>query len=312
MATNQFVRSHSGYGSLDIVAGLCAAPCLSPTREYGNWPLLSELGGMGPGSPASSATYSTPSPPATASPWTPGSPYVTQTPRIIPSGSVQSHLLPQSPDASTAQSPVQRQYGRARAPTGSSLIPMLDYPRALASSPVLSRSRPTHASRTSMSISTKRGSYQLVPQRAYSTHFGVSNGKVIPFQLIGANGPGVPMRMLINEDAVDAPIVGPHDLPFDETVPSTITLRIWWPGYEVYPRRLTMRKASGLLNRIELAMCLTECFRNFIEEARSSRTASEPEARWRVGQGGLSIRDLVLVGLRQVSQGSYQAEVALV
>jgi hypothetical protein len=87
MATNQFSRSHSGYGSLDIVAGLCAAvrvlaalfnflglkyvhpqPCISPTREYGNWPLLSELGGMGPGSPASSATYSTPSPPATASP----------------------------------------------------------------------------------------------------------------------------------------------------------------------------------------------------------------------------------------------------
>jgi len=73
----------------------------------------------------------------------------------------------------------------------------------------------------------KRGSYQLVPQRAYSTHFGVSNGKTIPFQLVGANEPGVPMRMLINEDAVDAPIVGPHDLPFDETVPSTITLRIW-------------------------------------------------------------------------------------
>jgi hypothetical protein len=87
MATNQFARSHSGYGSLDIVAGLCAAvrllialffilglkdvrpqPCISPTREYGNWPLLSELGGMGPASPASSATYSTPSPPATASP----------------------------------------------------------------------------------------------------------------------------------------------------------------------------------------------------------------------------------------------------
>lgn len=181
---------------------------------------------------------------------------------------------------------------------------MLDYPRALASSPVLSRSRPTHASRTSTSLSVKRGSYQLVPQRAYSTHFGVSQGKVIPFQLVGAKEPGVPMRMLINEDAVDAPIVGPHDLPFDETVPSTITLRIWVsncftsvcvtysffifllsgpdmrytqdgeaPCSPVFVSlesnlphsRLTMRKASGLLNRIELAMCLTECFRNFIE-----------------------------------------------
>ena len=48
-----------------------------------------------------------------------------------------------------------------------------------------------------------------------------------------------------------------------------------------------------------------------LQEARSTRTVSEPEARWRVGQGGLTIRDLVLVGLRQVSQGSYQAEVAL-
>ena len=211
---------------------------------------------MSPASSASSATYSTPSPPATASPrvrtgpllfpichrdsysnrnltlpapnQTPGSPYATQMPRFVPSGPAQQcYLPPLSSDASTAQSPVQRQYGRARAPTGSSLIPMLDYPRALASSPVLSRSRPTHASRTSTSLSVKRGSYQLVPQRAYSTHFGVSQGKVIPFQLVGAKEPGVPMRMLINEDAVDAPIVGPHDLPFDETVPSTITLRIW-------------------------------------------------------------------------------------
>src|SRR5258706_8136182 len=37
------------------------------------------------------------------------------------------------------------------------------------------------------------------------------------------------------------------------------------PDFDLTHYRLTMRKASGLLNRIELAMCLTECFRNFIE-----------------------------------------------
>jgi hypothetical protein len=95
--------------------------------------------------------------------------------------------------------------------------------------------------------------------------------------------PGVPMRLLQDAGSVDLPIEGADNIPFSESVASTITLRIWvrlhsfchprfsrfsaiqWPGYVQYSRRMTMRKATGLLMRRELAMAVAEVFKQFIE-----------------------------------------------
>jgi len=131
----------------------------------------------------------------------------------------------------------------------------------------------------------------------------------VEFQSTGG-APGVPMRLLQDASATDLPIEGADNIPFSESVASTITLRIWWPGYVQYSRRMTMRKATGLLMRCELAMAVTEVFKQFIEEARVDPNDSS-HSQWRVGKGGITINDLVLLRLYQVSQGSWQADVRL-
>jgi len=131
----------------------------------------------------------------------------------------------------------------------------------------------------------------------------------VEFQFAGG-APGVPMRLLQDAGGVDLQIEGADNIPFSESVASTITLRIWWPGYVQYSRRMTMRKATGLLMRCELAMAVAEVFKQFIEEARAD--PSDPgQSKWRVGKGCITINDLVLLRLYQVSQGSWQADVHL-
>jgi hypothetical protein len=154
----------------------------------------------------------------------------------------------------------------------------------------------------------------VVPQRHYSTHFSAGKSpKTIHFRLQGSSEAGVPMRLLCGEFAPEVPIEDAHGQVFAEDVPTTITIRIWWPGYDLYPRRVTMRKSTGLLNRIELAMAITECFKSFVDEAQplNPEGASAEDARWRVGKGGYNVRDLVLLSLSQVSKGSFQADIRL-
>ncbi|KAG8816105.1 hypothetical protein FRC18_001170 [Serendipita sp. 400] len=122
--------------------------------------------------------------------------------------------------------------------------------------------------------------------------------------------PGIPMRLLRDARAIDLPIIGGNSVPFPESVASTITLRIWWPGYLQYSRRMTMRKASGLLMRSELAMAISEVYKDFIEEARED--PKDPgQAKWRVGRGHITVNDLILLRMFKVSQGSWQADVQL-
>jgi hypothetical protein len=67
----------------------------------------------------------------------------------------------------------------------------------------------------------------LVPQRAYSAPFSAGNTPMqVEFQLAGGV-PGVPMRLLQDAGSVDLPIEGADNIPFSESVASTITLRIW-------------------------------------------------------------------------------------
>jgi len=121
---------------------------------------------------------------------------------------------------------------------------------------------------------------------------------------------GVPMRLLGDAGGLNLPIEGANTSPFSNSVASTITLRIWWPGYVQWSRRCTLRKATGLLTRSELAMTITEVYKEFIEEARED-PKDRGQSKWRVGRGHISVNDLVLLGVYQVSQGSWQADVRL-
>jgi len=131
----------------------------------------------------------------------------------------------------------------------------------------------------------------------------------IGFRFVGG-APGVPMRLLQDASALDLPIEDANSIPFPESVASTITLRIWWPGYVQYSRRMTMRKATGLLMRSELAMAVTEMYKEFIEEGRED-PKERGQTKWRVGRSRITINDLVLLRMFQVSQGSWQADVRL-
>lgn len=67
----------------------------------------------------------------------------------------------------------------------------------------------------------------LVPQRAYSAPFSAGNRPMqVEFRL-ASGGTGVPMRLLQDAGATDLPIESADTSPFSESVPSTITLRIW-------------------------------------------------------------------------------------
>ncbi|PVF99393.1 hypothetical protein CPB86DRAFT_294224 [Serendipita vermifera] len=150
----------------------------------------------------------------------------------------------------------------------------------------------------------------LVPQKAYSAPFSAGNKPMqIDFRFAGGSL-GVPMRLLQDVGAMDLPIEDAGATPFTESVATTITLRIWWPGYIQYSRRMTMRKATGLLMRYELAMAVSEVYKEFVEEARED-PKDRGQSKWRVGKGHITVNDLVLLRMFQVSQGSWQADVRL-
>jgi hypothetical protein len=157
-----------------------------------------------------------------------------------------------------------------------------------------------------------RGVGQLIPQRAYQTHFKAGGDEPfhIDFRFTNARDLGIPLRLLLDVSAMDLPIQGADEVPFMPNISTTITLRIWWPGYVQYPRRLTMRKATGVLTRIELAMAIAECYKNFIDEARVEPKDVGTD-QWRVGRGHITLKHLFLLRLTQVSQGSWQADIAL-
>lgn len=239
----------------------------------------------------SSPSYSAPSPPDTASPVTPSASFASFSPTAFHSSPLNSskpslYSTHPFPTASPVNSL------RSRAPFSSSGSPYaLRTPERL---PIELTSRPG----------------PLVPQKAYNAPFlGGKRPMQIGFQFVGGV-PGVPMRLLQDTGAMDLPIEGASSIPFPESVASTITLRIWWPGYVQYARRMTMRKATGLLMRSELAMAVTEVYKEFIEEGREDPKECG-QAKWRVGRSRITINDLVLLRMFQVSQGSWQADVRL-
>ncbi|CAG7850554.1 SubName: Full=Uncharacterized protein {ECO:0000313/EMBL:CCA69866.1} [Serendipita indica DSM 11827] len=185
-------------------------------------------------------------------------------------------------------------------------------PRSICSSPLVRIMTPPmplsppHV--TSNSVAPLPG--PVVPQRAYKATVPLT-GEPMQIQFNSADGIcGIPMRLLKDASAMDLPMENGRSVPFPASVASTITLRIWWPGYVQYSRRMTMRKATGLLMRCELAMAVSEVYKQFIEEAREDARDCG-QAKWRVGRGRITVDDLVLLRMFQVSQGSWQADVRL-
>jgi hypothetical protein len=136
---------------------------------------------------------------------------------------------------------------------------------------------------------------------------------VIPFRLEHQADDGVPMHKLRDISALDLPMIGRDHTPFDETIATTITLRIWWPGYKQWSRRMTMRKATGLITRCELAMAITEVYSDFFHTAVVDVEDRDPSVpHWSFGPEGIRLEHLSLLRVEQVSQGSWQADIRII
>lgn len=289
MADNGRAMKWTGYGSLAQAYEL-PGPAYEPASPSQSYVCSSPVVPQTP--PMWNSPYSAASPLETASPMTPMSSIALWSPTAFHSPQLSSSKPPHFSNYATTPSP---SFGSQR-------------PLSPSGSPFASR-HPTRLS-AEQAIGRQLRPGPLVPQRAYSAPFSAGNKPMqVEFRL-ESGGTGVPMRLLQDAGANDLPIEGADTSPFSESVASTITLRIWWPGYVQYSRRMTMRKATGLLTRCELAMAVSEVFKEFIEEARED--PNDPgQSKWRIGRGRITVNDLVLLRLYQVSQGSWQADVRL-
>ncbi|KIM31231.1 hypothetical protein M408DRAFT_255856 [Serendipita vermifera MAFF 305830] len=289
MADGGYASQWTGYGSLAAMINFDGSVLRPPTPEQ-PFVYIPHAIPLTPPPLWSSPCYSAPSPPETASPMTPSASFASFSPITAFHSSPLSSRPSLHSKHPNSHSPVNA--FRSIAPSSSS-----GSPRSIGT-----------PERLPVELTTRPG--PLVPQKAYNAPFLAGKKPMqIGFQFVGGP-PGIPMRLLQDARALDLPIEGADSTPFSDSVASTITLRIWWPGYVQYSRRMTMRKATGLLMRSELAMAVSEVYKQFIEEGREDPKASG-QAKWRVGRGRITVNDLVLLRMFQVSQGSWQADVRL-
>lgn len=92
---------------------------------------------------------------------------------------------------------------------------------------------PTSPKYTPMDMAPGRSSIgPVVPQIKYIAPFSAGCAPtVVSFRFLGEQE-GLPIRVLRNIRALDLPIEGRDITPFDESIATTITLRIWvsFPG----------------------------------------------------------------------------------
>ncbi|KAH9986941.1 hypothetical protein BJV77DRAFT_806792 [Russula vinacea] len=87
----------------------------------------------------------------------------------------------------------------------------------------------------------------------------------------------------------------------------TTSIRIKWPGYNAWTGEITTREASPAQNTITLetlAESVADAVRQFLEIGAGQQCGLPA---WRVGgQGGITANEIILIGLIQITEGSWQ------
>ncbi|EDR16178.1 uncharacterized protein LACBIDRAFT_321426 [Laccaria bicolor S238N-H82] len=133
----------------------------------------------------------------------------------------------------------------------------------------------------------------------------------VHFDYLGYTRQGVPMRELSTRGAhaLSSMIVGATDQVFVHTGLSRITLYIIWPGYEhVDWRRSIEIMVNGPMTRAQLGAVVASNFARFIEMTRNERSTCSD---YKIGTSGILFEHLVLVGLHNVFEDAWQADVAV-
>jgi len=92
---------------------------------------------------------------------------------------------------------------------------------------------------------------------------------------------------------------------------STFHLRVKWPGYEVWKRQVQARDDTRWRNPITMAKFaqhVGRCVSDFFQDCEGRPT---PDSKWKVGTGGITPNEVVVLGAIHVSSGSWQPILAL-
>lgn len=146
-----------------------------------------------------------------------------------------------------------------------------------------------------------------VPQRHYrsaplSPDPVYENGEIVNFSKGG--GCGVPIIDASEYRLSD--LVRGDDLMFANTTVSTFSVRIEWPGYKMWSGQFRARSWSGTNEPVTRSRLAMQIAKRVIEFLETVEDVESTDMVWKVGQGHIRPKDLVLVSLVQVSKGSWQ------
>ncbi|KAF8165991.1 hypothetical protein B0H34DRAFT_787242 [Crassisporium funariophilum] len=158
-----------------------------------------------------------------------------------------------------------------------------------------------------------------MPQPAYAAvgKFRNATGRsnvvhsAISFDYLGHKRQGVPMRELSTRSipGLAQMIEGAGDKVLAHTGLQRITLRINWPGYtHIEWARSIEITVNGPITRAELGQKVAQNFSRFIEMNRGQKPTS---LDFHMGQNGIRFEHVILVGLMNVFEDSWQADVAV-
>jgi len=144
-----------------------------------------------------------------------------------------------------------------------------------------------------------------LPLRAYASRGLIRAGDPIAFNVSGM--PGIALLDALRKKHV---IIDDGDEPMFLENNTTITLRIEWPNYVRFSKPIKtqhVRKNTVPISRSDLATKIAEFVDQFISKSASLELAGcDVDPQWKVGEGFIETSRLVLVGLKQVSKGSFE------
>lgn len=137
--------------------------------------------------------------------------------------------------------------------------------------------------------------YLVVPQAAYRT----TERNFVPSAPIQFGG-GIHL---------DRALIGDYgEIPDPDTIVSIptakICLRIMWPGYSGWSKHVNIPHPNGTCKKGALASRLARQFQEFLDQMSGNIPAADTGA-WNISN--TSLQDLMLLEVRHVSKGSWQA-----
>ncbi|KAL0064952.1 hypothetical protein AAF712_008074 [Marasmius tenuissimus] len=134
----------------------------------------------------------------------------------------------------------------------------------------------------------------------------------IAFDFVGYPEQGMPLHELFfrGAHALQHMMEGADDMILADTGLESINFHISWPGYEhvEWNRDIEIITSRGPITRSHLGNVVAQHFTLFIERAQVECSKAED---WHLGRGGIRLEHIILLCVHNVSEDTWQAEVAV-